>query len=128
MSSETILCVGYARLPEGMTGEVLYKVFGVGLEIDPSSGIIVRAETTSVTKMGNDFVTKFFVNKNIETNFREILEQIVKHYRGHGGKAILAATKKAYAEYLGYKGEYNLKPRLDSTPPPRSKESFRVCR
>lgn len=105
MKPDTILCVGYARLPVGTTMEVLYKVFGIGLEIDPKSGLIVGAQTTTVTDLGNDFMTKFFINKNIETDFKDILEQIKKHYRGQGSKAILSAAKKAYAEYLSYKDE-----------------------
>lgn len=107
MKSNTILCVGYARLPEGTTMEVLYKVFGVGLEIDPESGMIVRAQTTCVTVLGDDFLSKMFVNKNIETDFEDILEQIKVCYRGQGSKAILAAAKKAYAEYVIYKNETN---------------------
>ncbi len=123
MSSETILCVGYARLPEGITGEVIYKVFGIGLEIEPQNGIIVRVQTTSVTELGNNFITKFFINKNIETDFKDILEQISKYYRGHGDKAIIAAAKKAYAEYLSYKNEFN--PKTEATPilPSRSRNN-----
>lgn len=107
MKHNTILCVGYARLPEGTTMEELFKVFGVGLEIDPLSGIIVKAQTTCATILGNDFLTQFFVGINIETDYQDALEQINKRYRGHGGKAILAAAKKAYTEYLSYKDEEN---------------------
>lgn len=107
MTSNTILCVGYSRLPEGTTMEVLYKVFGVGLEIEPQSGVIVRAQTTCATSLGDNFLTKFFINKNIETDFNDILDQISIRYRGNGSKAILAAVRKAYAEYLSYKDEIN---------------------
>lgn len=129
MKSDTILCVGYARLPEGTTMEVLYKVFGVGLEIDPQSGIIVNAQMTSATKLGNDFISKFFINKNIETDFRDILEQLSRHYRGQGCKAIIAAARKAHAEYLNYKDEGNQKSDAKLSLPPRGKEqSLKVCR
>ena len=107
MEPDTILCVGYARLPEGTTMEVLYKVFGVGLEIEAQSGIIVKAQTTCATILGNEFLTDMFINKNIETDIKDILNQISKRYRGNGSKAILAATRKAYAEYLSYKSETN---------------------
>ncbi len=113
MNSNTILCVGYARLPEGTTMAVLYKVFGLGLEIETESSIIVRAQTTSVTGLGNDFLTKFFINKNVETDFKDILEQISRNYRAPGSKAILAAAQKAYNEYLSYKKEVNQKPNLN---------------
>lgn len=87
--------------------EVLYKVFGVGLEIDTGTGVIVRAQTTCVTILGDNFLSNMFVNKHIETDFADILEQIQRRYRGQGCKAILAAAKKAYAEYIIYKNEVN---------------------
>lgn len=107
MKSDTILCVGYARLPEGTTMEEVFKIFGVGLEIEPQSGNIVRAQTTCATILGNDFLTSFFVGKNAGTDSKVILEQIQGRYLGHGSKAILAATKKAFAEYSHYKNEGN---------------------
>lgn len=107
MEANTILCVGYARLPEGTTMEALYKVFGVGLEIEPQSRTIVKAQATCDTSLGNEFLTNIFNNKNIETDIREILNQISKRYRGLGCKAILTATKKAHAEYLTYQSESN---------------------
>lgn len=110
MEPDTILCIGYARLPEGTTMAALYKVFGLGFEVDPQSGIIVEAQTTSVTKLGNEFLTRFFVNKNIETDFKDILEKIGKSYRATGSRAILAAAQKAYNEYLIYKKETNHNP------------------
>lgn len=105
MEPNTVLCVGYARLPEGTTFEVLYKVFGVGLEVDPQNGNIVRAQTTTATMLGDDFLTGMFAHKNIETDINDILEQIARRYRGNGVKAILAAVKKAHNEYLNYKNE-----------------------
>ena len=115
MTSNTILCVGYARLPEGTTMEVMFKVFGVGLVIDPQSGVIVKAQTTCATSLGDDFLVKLFINKNIETDIKEILDQINKRYRGHGSKAILAATKKAYTEYLSYRNEVSQNPNPGAT-------------
>lgn len=112
MDSDNILCVGYARLPEGSTMAVLYKVFGLGLVINPQSGIIVNAQTTCATKLGDDFLTKFFINKNIETDFSDILRRVGKCYRGNGCKAILAAAQKAYIEYLNYKNEQNSNPEV----------------
>lgn len=111
MNPNTILCVGYSRLPEGTTMEELFKIFGVGLEIDPLSGIIVKAQTTCATMLGDDFLTQFLVGINIDTEYLNALEQISKRYRGHGGKAILAAAKKAYNEYLNYKDEEKNNPR-----------------
>lgn len=105
MEPNTILCVGYARLPEGTTMEVLYKVFGVGLVVDPQNGKIVRAQTTTATMLGDDFLTKMFTNRNIETDITDILDEIAARYRGNGVKAILAAVKKAHNEYLNYKNE-----------------------
>jgi hypothetical protein len=105
MEPDTILCVGYARLPEGTTMEVLYKVFGVGLVIDPHDGKIVRAQTTTATMLGDEFLTNMISNKNIETDINEILDEIARRYRGHGVKAILTAVKKAHNEYLNYKSE-----------------------
>lgn len=126
MKSETILCVGYARLPEGTTMAVLYKVFGVGLEIDPQTGIIIRAQTTSVTELGNDFITRFFINRNIETDFKNTLEQINKQYRATGVKAISAAAQKAYNEYLSYKKEVNQNQKSNINPNPESNNVHRL--
>lgn len=103
MKPDTILCVGYARLPEGMTAEEVYKIFGVGLEIETQSKVIIRAQTTCATVLGDDFITRFFIGRNIETDFNDCIDNINKHYRGIGVKAILAASKKAYNEYLNYK-------------------------
>ncbi|MDA8233776.1 MAG: DUF3870 domain-containing protein [Clostridia bacterium] len=107
MDSNTILCVGYARLPEGITAEEVFKIFGVGLEIDPDSGVIVRCQTTCCTTLGDDFLSSIFVGKNMETEYKECLDQISRRYRAIGCKAILAAAKKAYAEYMEFKNQTN---------------------
>lgn len=128
MRSNTILCVGYARLPEGTTMEVLFKIFGVGLEIDPQTGVIVRAQTTCATMLGDNFLTNMFVNKNIETDFQDILDEIGERYRGNGSKAILAAAKRAYGEYLIYKNEDSQNSRLNCICLPEAPNSLRPDR
>ncbi|MHB1404283.1 MAG: DUF3870 domain-containing protein [Desulfitobacteriaceae bacterium] len=101
ISRTSILCVGYAKLPTGMSAETVYKTFGVGLLVEPDSGIIVNAETTSTTRIGDEFLVSMMVGRNIE-EIEEIVKELERRYLGVGAKAIVAALNNSYGEYLKY--------------------------
>jgi hypothetical protein len=91
----TFLFSGYARLPQDVSHQAIYKRVGVVLEVDPD-GLVVACGTTLMMPVASDFFAHLLVGRNILTDRREI-EAIVRYrYRGHSQGALLSALHKAF--------------------------------
>lgn len=103
MRDSSIICVGYSRLPEGMTGYKLYGSMGVGLEIDVKTNKIINATATFVTSMCTSFLCDIFKGHDVNQGIEEPIKKFEEKYYGMGKKAIIAAVNDAYNQYLMYK-------------------------
>ncbi|MGE5704292.1 MAG: DUF3870 domain-containing protein [Clostridia bacterium] len=107
-NDSSIACVGYARLPDGITAKEVYGVFGIGLLIDPSTGEIIDAVSTLVTDKGNEFIAAMLIGHNIlHDGLDEPIAMIERRYFGAGKKSIIAAIKDAYEKFEEYKLKYH---------------------
>jgi|SRR5690625_2720605 len=102
MSKETIICVGYSRLPSGMAAQHMYGAMGFGLEIDTDTHEIVSVSATFITSMCNHFVYEIFKGHNLKEGIEGPVKKFEKKYYGMGKKAIIAAINDAYNQYLLY--------------------------
>lgn len=97
--AETIFVTGYARLPAGITAGELYRVVGVGLEVEVASGRIVAAECTLATQLGRDFVRRILVGRSLEGDLPAVFQEIERRYQGYAQKAIITALKTIQDKY-----------------------------
>jgi len=125
MKQSTICCVGYSRLPSEMTAAEVYGTLGVGLEIDPQTGEVVDAAITLVTEMAWRFFAATMIGQNLNQGIDQAVADIEQTYFGTGKKAIIHATREAYARYLDFKRTHEAPAERDAQTPPRVIEGGR---
>jgi len=91
----TFLFSGYARLPQDVSHQAMYKRVGVVLEVDPD-GEVVAAGTTLIMPVASDFFARLLVGRNVVSERREIEATVRYRYRGHSQGALLSALHKAF--------------------------------
>jgi hypothetical protein len=100
---ETLFVTGYAKLPSGITAAELYKVVGLGLEVDASNGTVVAAECTLVTEVGRNFVARLLVGRSIDTDLAAMVQSIEGRYLGSAQKAIVTALRVCHDKYRAHR-------------------------
>lgn len=92
---ETFLFSGYARLPQDVSHQALYKRVGVVVVVD-DTGKILRASTSLMMDVARDFFGEIVDGLNVVSG-REELERIIRYrYRGHSQGALVSAMRKIY--------------------------------
>jgi hypothetical protein len=97
MTSEptTFLFSGYARLPQDVSHQAIYKRVGVVLEVD-DSGVVVTCSTTLLMISADDFFRRLLVGRNVLSGRREIEALVRYRYRGHSQGALVSALHKIF--------------------------------
>ena len=96
MSEEpTFLFSGYARLPQDVSHQAIYKRVGVVLEVD-AAGEVVACSTTLMMPVASDFFGRLLVGRNVLSERREIEALVRYRYRGHSQGALISALHKAF--------------------------------
>ena len=91
----TFLFSGYARLPNDVSHQAMYKRAGVVLEV-AEDGTVVACSTTLIMNTADDFLRRLLVGRNVLRE-RDAIEELVRHrYRGHSQGALLSALHKAF--------------------------------
>jgi Domain of unknown function (DUF3870) len=91
----TFLFSGYARLPQDVSHQAMYKRVGVVIEVD-ALGVVVDASTTLMMPAASIFFEKLLIGRNVLTE-REAIEATVRYrYRGHSQGALVSALHKAF--------------------------------
>ena len=86
---------GYARLPQDVSHQAIYKRVGVVLEVDPA-GLVVACDTTLMMRAANEFFARLLVGRNVLTERHEIEAAVRLRYRGHSQGALVSALNKAF--------------------------------
>jgi hypothetical protein len=91
----TFLFSGYARLPQDVSHQAMYKRVGVVLEVD-EAGVVVACSTTLMMASADDFFRRLLVGRNVLIE-RRALEALVRYrYRGHSQGALVSALHKIF--------------------------------
>ena len=100
---ETLFFSGYAKLPAGITACEIYKVVGIGVEVD-DLGNILDAECTLATDVGRRFFRQLVLGKNLDSGLSGIIQSVEKRYHGNAQKAIISTLKMIQEKYRVCKG------------------------
>ena len=91
----TFLFSGYARLPQDVSHQAMYKRVGVVLEVD-AGGAVLACSTSLMMPGASDFFARLLVGRNVLTE-RAAIEALVRYrYRGHSQGALVSALHKAF--------------------------------
>jgi hypothetical protein len=91
----TFLFSGYARLPQDVSHQAMYKRVGVVIEVD-DQGVILGASTTLMMPVASEFFERLVRGRNVLTD-RDGIEATVRYrYRGHSQGALVSALHKAF--------------------------------
>ena len=95
MKDDGFLFSGYARLPQDVSHQALYKRVGVVIEVD-ESGIILDASTSLMMDTAREFFAKLIIGRSV-LNERPEIEAVIRYrYRGHSQGALLSALGKVF--------------------------------
>lgn len=97
-----IICVGYSKLPDGMTAKNLYGNMGIGLKIDEETHGIISVSATFVTNMCSSFIDEMMVGHCMDDGIDSVIDEFEGKYYGLGKKSIIAAIRDAYNQYQIY--------------------------
>jgi hypothetical protein len=95
MKDDGFLFSGYARLPQDVSHQALYKRVGVVVEVD-EAGVVVDASTSLMMDTAREFFAKLIVGRSVLNERREIEAVIRYRYRGHSQGALLSALGKVF--------------------------------
>lgn len=92
---DTYLFSGYARLPQNVSHQALYKRVGVVVEVD-GHGVVVSCSSTLVTELARDFLDRLLRGCSTIDD-RDLMEALVRrHYRAHSQGALVFALRKVF--------------------------------
>jgi hypothetical protein len=92
---DTYLFSGYARLPQNVSHQALYKRVGVVVEVD-RHGLVVGCSSTLVTELARDFLDRLLRGCSALDD-RDLMEELVRrHYRAHSQGALIFALRKVF--------------------------------
>ena len=95
MDRSTFLFSGYARLPQDVSHQAMYKRVGVVVEVD-ERGEVVACSTSLMMDVARTFFAELLVGRNVVSERREI-EALIRHrYRGHSQGALISALGKIF--------------------------------
>lgn len=91
----TYLFSGYARLPQNVSHQDVYKRVGVIAEVD-QAGTIVDCSSTLVTELARDFLSGLLKGRSVVDDRTEMETLIRTRYRAHSQGALIYALRKLF--------------------------------
>ena len=91
----TFLFSGYARLPQDVSHQAMYKRVGVVFEVD-AEGVVTACSTTLMMQAATQFFERLLIGRNVLTERREIEALVRYRYRGHSQGALVSALHKTF--------------------------------
>lgn len=91
----TFLFSGYARLPQDVSHQAMYRRVGVVIEV-AANGVVVACSTTLMMQAASGFFERLLIGRNVLTERQEIEALVRYRYRGHSQGALISALHKAF--------------------------------
>jgi hypothetical protein len=95
MDETSFLFSGYARLPQDVSHQAMYRRVGVVLEVD-AKGVVTACSTTLIMAAATEFFERLLLGRNVLSERREIEALVRFRYRGHSQGALISALHKAF--------------------------------
>jgi hypothetical protein len=95
MNGRGFLFSGYARLPQDISHQAMYKRVGVVVEVD-REGTILACTTSLMMDVARDFFSRLLVGRSVLEERHEMEALIRYHYRGHSQGALISALGRVF--------------------------------
>jgi len=92
---DSYLFSGYARLPQDVSHQAMYRRVGVVLEVG-DDGRIVHSSCTLIMDLARDFLDRLLVGYSVLTQREEIDAALRERYRGHSQAALISAMRQVF--------------------------------
>ena len=112
---ETLLFVGYARLPGSIVSEHRTDVLSLELEVDSSTDLIVNVFCSCIPSLGTKLILDVLIGCDLKQTLSSAHDQIQECFFGPAQRAVISALEKAYEGYLRYKNSM-LQEKSDKSP------------
>lgn len=99
MKLPTVIVTAYSKAPQNTSMYENNKVYGLILEIDRASHLIINAETTVMTDIVKNYLKKILVGVNFKEDISPIIEIIKLNYHAPSQNAMIVALKVAHQRY-----------------------------
>jgi hypothetical protein len=99
MSVETIFISSHVKLPANTTSQEIYKFLAIAVEVNPSTGVIVRVDLSLITELGRDFVSRIAIGYNMNDGVDGLIDKFQTRYFGYSRKAIETGFKLIFCKY-----------------------------
>ena len=91
----SFLFSGYARLPQDVSHQALYKRVGIVVEVD-QKGRIIHCSCTLIMELARDFLNRLLAGRSVITE-RDVIERELRYrYRGQSQSALIFALRKVF--------------------------------
>ena len=98
----SVFVTGYAKLPEGITATEIFRVVGIGLEVDREAGEILVADCTLAMEVGREFFRKVVQGYRLLEDFDLLVEEVEDRYQGNAQKALVTALRIARDKFRAF--------------------------
>lgn len=99
MKHETIMVTAYSNAPKNTSMYENNKVYGLILEIDKKSHVIVGAEATVLTELAKNFLNRMLVGVDFSKDIKPVIDEIQSSYFAPSQNAMIVALKTAHQRY-----------------------------
>ncbi len=100
--ASSVFITGYAKLPEGITASEMFRVVGIGLEVDREAGVVMAADCTLATGVGRRFFQKLVQGRRLVDEFHLLVDEVEERYHGNAQKALVTALRIARDKFRAY--------------------------
>ena len=92
---DSYLFSGYARLPQDVSHQAMYKRVGVVLEVG-DDGRIVHSSCTLIMDLARDFLDRLLADYSVIDQRVDIEAALRERYRGHSQAALISAVRQVF--------------------------------
>jgi hypothetical protein len=92
---DSYLFSGYARLPQDVSHQAVYRRVGIVVEVG-DDGLILRGSCTLIMELARDFLDRLLTGLSVLTQRDEIEAALRARYRGHSQAALIAAMRQVF--------------------------------
>ena len=102
-TTETVIFVGHARLPQSLAPRDSSPVVSVELETNTRTGEIVAVGSHAIPDLGAKLLSSVIVGRNVNESPAEIVDEIRCRYICPSQKAMSTAVLNAFEAYERYR-------------------------
>jgi len=98
-SSQSLIVVGYAKLPAASASHSVHEYVSIVLLVDGSTGHVSEVDSTAVTALVRAFIRELLLGQDLTQSVEPILTEIDRSYLGHAAASIKQAVSDAWRRY-----------------------------